>query len=429
MSRYQSIRVRITLTFSLVGFLLGAVFGGLVYGLLHDLEDTLSIKRLTLEADHFFRKWQDQPMETYPDSALIWGFQNNQGIPEHLNAIIHLTPGIHELGEDFLVIIKEDAQGTHRFCLVQDNRSIEPLEDLQIKQAILFIVLLITTLSGGMGALLGRRMLAPLHRLAKEVSALDPKALPNKLSGTYYEDEVGQVAKAVSLALNQVDALIKREQRFTRNASHELRTPVTVLKGATEVIERCEASGKSIQRPLKRAKRSIHDMENIIQTFLVLSREGHLMEASEPVCLNDLISNLIEEHKILIEHKKIEVIQDPCENATFHAPPILLRIAVGNLIRNAFQHTRQGSVRVTGEMNRVTVTDTGPGIPGNLALETMTRAIPSSHPEGFGLGLAIVNDFCVRLGWRLMIEKPSKEGTTIIIEGNTPENRRPAQED
>jgi len=415
MRRRDSLRFRILASFTIVGLVLGSVFGMVVAEYLHGLEDELIANQLTLLSNDYTRMLNDDPTVAPPDDVLVTGFLGEEGLPEELRErVSRLAPGIHELDDLFHLHITALADG-RRFYLFHDDRGVESLEGSWLIQLIVTGTVLVTLLAAWLGHMMGNRIMAPLSVLARQVRDLDPKDLPRKLEGDFYEDEVGLLAEALERSLARTAELLEREKRFTRDASHEMRTPVTVIKGAAELIARASDAGRPVTVPLRRLDRAVKDIENIIETFLYLGREGHQSVESESLDLAEVVADAIKANRYLIEDKAVTVHQESGPDTGLTAPRRVVAIAIGNLIRNAFQYTETGSVRVTVASDRVAVIDTGRGMDAETRRRVTDRDRRAGPGEGFGLGLAIVGDFCARFGWRLAIESEKEKGTRAIL--------------
>jgi signal transduction histidine kinase len=248
--------------------------------------------------------------------------------------------------------------------------------------------------------------------LSDLVNESGPDNLPTDLSNTFFDDEVGVLAKALEQAMKRVETYVEREYRFSRYASHELRTPVTIIKGAVGLLKKKFASEKDpAYRPLKRIERAVTNMENIIETLLWLSREDTAIEQNQVFAVVSIVRETIEQNRYLLVDKpvEIELISENIPQLSIPAP--IFQIMLTNLIRNAIQHTATGKISVLVQDDRVSVSDTGAGMdPEELKLVTQLH-LRGDRYEGFGLGLSIVKRLCDRLEWQLKIESQRGRGT------------------
>nr|WP_243435973.1 HAMP domain-containing sensor histidine kinase [Acanthopleuribacter pedis] len=265
------------------------------------------------------------------------------------------------------------------------------------------------------GFLIARRLIAPLTQLSAEVAHAEPDQLPTDMAGRYYPDEVGNLARAFEGAMTRINQFIAREQRFTRDASHELRTPVTVIRGAAELIQKQLQHGQSPAAPLRRIQRAVRDMENIIETFLYLGREGSQSVAKGEAQVDVVVENLVEANRYLIEEKPVTARLAIHSRFRVGAPEPVVAITIGNILRNAFQYTDQGEVVLQVLPGKVVVRDSGAGLSRHQLTLLKERNVRGDQSRGFGLGLSIVHDFCQRHGWRFEIVSEPGQGTEVTL--------------
>jgi signal transduction histidine kinase len=286
----------------------------------------------------------------------------------------------------------------------------------------LFWAFLIVSLIGiGFGLLTGNRVIAPLNRLLNLVEKSSPDNLPSGFSQVFKNDEFGTLARAFESSFRRIQQFIKRENQFTRDASHELRTPVTVIKGAVELLNMTPVvKDEMSQKLIKRIERSTLDMETTIETLLWLARESNPKLYHTRCELTPLVQNAMAQNQHLIANKAIEMTFSATHNPIIAAPPGVVLIAVSNLIRNACQYTLKGFIKITVKADRVEVADSGPGIAQTDPQEIEKPTVIESGSKGFGFGLDIVNRLCERFGWQLLISSKSAEGTTacLVFPGN-----------
>ncbi|MGH8113986.1 MAG: sensor histidine kinase, partial [Rhodanobacteraceae bacterium] len=284
------------------------------------------------------------------------------------------------------------------------------------------LVVLIIYLATWLTYRASRKALSPVVALAKVVRRWnpdnpEPAALaPGNLPAASDSDVEVLVAALYNFA-NRVEAFVERERNFTRDASHELRTPLTVMKIAVDVLAD-EDMSPFAQRSLARIRRSVREMEALIETFLVLARESDIGLREEDFLANDVVGAEVARYRELLFGKPVEL--SLVEHARFalHAPPRVFAVMVGNLIRNACLYTEQGSVTVEVEDDKVRVVDTGSG----MSEEDLERAFQTFYrgsrtgDKGHGIGLAIVRRIADRYGWQVKLESTLGSGTTAVAQ-------------
>jgi signal transduction histidine kinase len=272
------------------------------------------------------------------------------------------------------------------------------------------------------GWLTSSKVIAPVKHLAQTVDKAGPDNLPTDLSTLFYNDEVGVLARALEQSMQRVEAFVDREQRFTRNASHELRTPVAVIKGAVELLRKnLDKPAAAVLRPLNRIDRSVANMENIIEALLWLSREGAPINQPASFAVLPVVRETIEQNRKLIAEKAVDINLVANADPVLKVPLPLFQIALSNLIRNAGDHTTNGTINIYVHNDRVVVSDTGEGIAQNDLNAVMQPHVSGDGSKGFGLGLTIVKRLCERLNWQFHIQSEINIGTTAELVFNPSE--------
>lgn len=196
-------------------------------------------------------------------------------------------------------------------------------------------------------------------------------------------DEVGRELKE---AAERMSSALERESEFVRNASHELRTPITIILSNLD-LERARTGTES--EPLRRIRRATHRMQKLIDALLWLSREESSKHAAEQVDLPGLTEELVDEHAYLLSGQEV-IIDSELASSTVTLPPQPLRIALANLIRNAFQHSVAGAIRITLKAHGVTIEN---------AITRDAQDSAAAAGTGDGLGLTLVQKVSERMGW------------------------------
>jgi len=218
--------------------------------------------------------------------------------------------------------------------------------------------------------------------------------------------------------MDRISAFVLRERQFTRDASHELRSPLTVIRGAAEILSsRISPEDPKSMDVLDRIRRAVATMEDTVSCFLWLAREANeaASDPAERIDVARVVEKEVSQHRHLLRAKPVSVMFESKSRPEMAGPAHIFSIAVSNLIRNAFHFTSQGSVHITVWDEKVVVSDTGCGL-GEMAPDD--AIIPhkmGAQSTGFGLGLAIVQRICDRFGWRLIIDSDGETGTTVTL--------------
>jgi len=222
---------------------------------------------------------------------------------------------------------------------------------------------------------------------------------------------------AVESLGRRLDDFVERERLFTRDASHELRTPIAVFKGSLDLLERKNSLSEADAKILQRMRRSVEGMETLVETLLMLAREDGFGEQPDSFDAAALVQKQVDALQPLAENTN-NVLTVHCDSAIISSThPRVIEILTSNLISNALQFTSNGQVSVSINNKQLAVADTGIGMDEDTQAR-MFQPFFRGNPEvngGYGLGLAIVRRLVDRCGWQLQVSSARNEGTTITI--------------
>lgn len=287
-----------------------------------------------------------------------------------------------------------------------DNLSEEYIADIFIR--ILLVILLLALF---VGVFLAKMVLSPLTRLANSVDSVDHNQY-SKYKETYFDDEIGFLAKKIDSFVSRTNEFVIREKAFSRDASHELRTPVASSRAALELaMSAPEGQSPTMDKYLQRIHRANRDMTHLIETFLLLGKEEKESMSHSKFNLFSLIDKAFDKHNYLKKSADVECINDVDIRVELKAPEQLLSIVINNLIRNAFQHTTQGAISVHYQEGKLVVKDSGEGIKhdDNQGLEVDVL-------DKSGVGLSLVKRLSDKQGWQVEITSIEGEGTCVSVD-------------
>jgi signal transduction histidine kinase len=388
---------------------LSVVWGFAFYSAIRLSEDRVLVNQLQRAA------------ESYPALNMnLRGYDEVGSLPEPLRDWARTKPdeGLYEFSsEEFhvAVIPADNEQG--RAFVVFDVAGIEAAssEDWWWLLVITGVVGTLGALGLGLGFVVMRRAVAPVVQLAKVVAEIDLENLSagdHKLieSSRFGNDEVGVLAGAIEKTLERVSAFVARERYFTGSASHELRTPITVITGALELLEQSDLSADDVEA-VDRARRATLEMKSTIEMFLCLARETDDGSYGEQFAVMPLVSRAIDQQCYLLSGKFIDIDVASLGEPRVCGHPQAFLIAVNNLVRNAFEQTLagQGPIAVLVKEHELLVTNRLSN--DDVGLNTSTDASPS---HGYGLGLGIVQRLCERNGWSFSLQVDGARVTACL---------------
>ncbi|MCO7191303.1 MULTISPECIES: HAMP domain-containing sensor histidine kinase [unclassified Pseudoalteromonas] len=250
------------------------------------------------------------------------------------------------------------------------------------------------------------RPVAELHAWAAE---LDHHSL-NEPPPVFRYHELTTLAELIQQSLQQVKQSLDREQAFVSYASHELRTPIAVIRSSVELLQRldsaqCEKSNKA----LKRIDHASQAMVALTETLLWLSRKGQPLRDLKTVKLAGLVESLMQDLTYLKQGKHIDIRLET-DDYRCELPHSGATIVIGNLLRNAIQHTHQGAISIHQTQHILEIENH----------EYIGSEPPSEHSAlhntaGYGLGLDLAQKLCDELGWQLSIRHDAHRFCVTLV--------------
>lgn len=412
---------RLTRAFTLQALLitLAAVLG--VYLATQLLENVLIKKALQQEAGYFWEGRTQDPDFHLPDTAHLTGYLVDQNTQHAW--MRDLSPGFHHLptAEDLSVAYITERNG-ERLVLLFDASQVGELATY-FGMAPLAVVLVLLYLSLWAAYRVSHRMFSPVAWLADKVDRLDPQApdvtafVPENLPAGA-DQEVRMLARAISGFAERLDAFVAREQNFTRDASHELRSPITVIRIAAEMLLTEQELTQQEKNSVHRILRATQDMEELTEAFLMLARESERGLSMEPVCINDVVQEELDRVRVLIDKKPVEIHSSADCRLITNGSDKVLSVLIGNLLRNAVNYTDAGEIKVHIEAGEMVIEDSGVGIDTQLVGQVFQPFFRGSTTQrgGHGVGLTIVKRLSDRFNWPVVIDSAPDVGTRVVVQ-------------
>jgi two-component system, OmpR family, sensor kinase len=255
----------------------------------------------------------------------------------------------------------------------------------------------------------------PLREVAQTASAVEHGELSQRIPRADARDELGALKRSLNGMLDRLESLVEAQRRFTADAAHDLRTPLTVLKTEVEVALRRPREAPEYRAVLERLLERIGGLSRLAEDLLTLARlEAGPEIPFEPFVVLDALKNVISTTARLAALRGLSFIAEiPPDLALFGDAPMIAR-AVGNLLGNAISAaSTELGLRVTAHGREVAfrVWDDGPGVPPEMRSRLFERFSKGERSKGAGLGLAIVQEVARAHDGNLVLEHPVLERT------------------
>ena len=267
-----------------------------------------------------------------------------------------------------------------------------------------------------------RRGLRPLLRLRDEIRARDENDLA-PIDTAQMPAEVAPLLDAINLQLRRQRAINEAHRRFVADASHQLKTPLAVLKMQAD-LALAQTYPSLMRRHVKELQDGVESTTRVVRQLLTLLRSDPLsLHAQEAVDLVEVAREATFELLPLALAKGVDVAFDGDGAVTVTAHEVLLHELVANLVDNAIRFAPSGghvAVLVGGGDGGgafLRVTDDGPGIPDSEHAKVFTRfyRAPGSSGDGCGLGLAIVRQIADRYGAVVTLDAAAGGGLSVTV--------------
>jgi len=313
--------------------------------------------------------------------------------------------------------------------VVQVGMSLENMVEtrrrfLLIMAAVLPLGLL---LAGGGGWLLARRAMTPVDRMSQAARRISGEHLAERLQETGTGDELDRLAKTLNGMLGRLDEAFRQVRQFSADASHELQTPLTILKGEMEVALRSQRSPAEYQRVLKSGLEEIDRISHLVEGLLLLARAdaGVLRMDKRAVALQTLVEEVYEQMKGVAEDQSVSLRLGAMVRVSIQGDREHLRRLLLNLVDNAIKYTPEGgavtlSLQEDGEWASLRVSDTGAGLSKEDQERIFSRfcraeTSPAQSRGGSGLGLCIAQSIAEAHGGRIQVESAFGQGSTFTV--------------
>lgn len=373
-------KTRLILTFGLFSFFLCVLFALLLKESLNALEDQIVTSFLRQEVDFLQERYRENPdLLVIPELDQLKGYlSTDPNLPTWLKV---LETGIHETTE-YVVLVK-DFDSDLRIYLFFDEASglLDRYEEgLWI---ILWLLILIVSMIGiGLGIYQANVLAKPVNQLADQVGQVD---LENpQITPLENHDEIGFLSRAYAGLINRLGGFIQREKAFTRYASHELKTPLSILNNNLELLRSENSTADMRQRSIDRISMATNQMQRQIEIFLMLSREQKLEPSEHALQWSEMFDDLA------VQFPRVSLSLDFAAQPGIFVKPAVVQVILLNVLSNVIKHgeSKQDRFEVSVYLNERSLTITN---------EIPQAEVHAKSNEGFGL--EINKKLCEAIGW------------------------------
>lgn len=321
-------------------------------------------------------------------------------------------------GQSATLVVLQSLHGQHTF-----------LGTLATTFAIVIPIAILLSSVGGY--FLARKSLSPVVAMSAQASRIGAENLDRRLNVGHPRDELGQLAGSFNELLDRLYQSFEKQKRFVADASHELRTPVAILCGESEVtLAQPKRTEQEYRESLEILRDEAKRLKRIVEDLFTLARAdaGQHPLALADFYLDELMAECAKNVRTLAQARAVAVSCAVHDELPIHADETLLRRMVLNLLDNAIKYTPEGgTVALLCETEngnyRLKVKDSGIGVPADLRSKIFerffradkVRARREGDSSGAGLGLAIASWIANAHGGKLELTQSSPQGSVFTV--------------
>lgn len=277
------------------------------------------------------------------------------------------------------------------------------------------VVISVIVLTTALAWLATRREWRPVRALARLVNRWDgtphdPDLLKLGRLSAHTDADVASLARGLEGFAVRLASYNQRERNFTRDASHELRSPLTVIKMSVDMLGEEDGLSDFGKRSVRRIRRAGREMEVLVEALLILARESDTSADERRFVVNDALRDAMESARDMLTGRPVELVLEEPARFALHGSPQAFSVLCWQLIRNACQQTERGSVVVSVQDGVISVRN-----------QASAQVISDESParvhgaDRHGFELAIAQRISERCAWPLELQtRPGHENIARI---------------
>jgi len=319
--------------------------------------------------------------------------------PDEVTFSIMKEPNLtsHKIYTGTLFLAQNEFQMLFLQCAVPYNRHTPQIEEVISTLWIGLSALLIIVLA--LAYMLISKSLSNVQYVTNTAKAMRGEMEHSVIPKTHIASEIDDLIETFNTLLSELQHAYAQVKQFGQNASHELKTPLTIIKGEVEVGLRKERTNTEYQHILEKVAKEVSTLHEVIEKILFLSSntKKDLKKHFHELYVDEILLEAIEEKRTLAEQKKIVLNVEALEPQNLRGNATLLKIVIANLIDNAIKYSPENStIHIALKAHELSIEDEGMGIKTadlEHVFEQFYRTRESKEKAtGSGLGLAIVKN-------------------------------------
>ncbi|MGR5062626.1 sensor histidine kinase [Photobacterium sp. DNB22_13_2] len=399
---YPSIYRKIRWSFGIPTLIMFTLFWSVIYLAENELEIISLHHWLDTEASRYSRDYQrfgDQAQ--LPNEKEFYSYWSKETPPSWLNN--YQKPGFYEhlLGkEDKHFIVTEHPSGEGLFYIVFQDDADDYLDDYEARLHFMTFTL------GGLVSLavliyswyFVKSVSRPLETIEHKIRNMPPDQ-PEFMVETDYK-ETREIEQALHESKVNIARFFQREHEFSRFASHELRTPIMVIQGSTELLGKVPNQPPVAVKAINRLQKASAEMRELTEAFLLLGKESIDQHHFGTYQLEQNLRQQLDVMAPIFAKQDASYVLKIVSPSSISAPESFINIVMNNLIKNAFSYSI-GDIAIQLSGNKLTIVNRHDG--------------NETFNAGYGCGLVIVERICEKVGWEFAAKDNNTHFKTTVV--------------
>lgn len=300
-----------------------------------------------------------------------------------------------------------------------------------LKLTTIVLVIIFVSLVAALGGVASQAMLSPIRKMISKIDDVTSENLSTRLDEVDSQDELRELTNRINEMLDNLEQSFARQRNFVSDASHELKTPIAVIQGYSNLLIRWgKEKPEILDEAIDSIAREAENMKKIVEQLLMLARLGSFKMACSRFNLAEIINEVVESYKLVCKTHKISF--SSIDNITVNTDKALIVESVRTLIDNAIKYTpADGVIKVKCSLNDcnafISVADNGLGISQDDLEHIFDRFYRCDKARGrengsSGLGLTIAKSIIEMMNGEITVESEVGYGSTFTVSLPAEEN-------
>ncbi|WP_320035539.1 HAMP domain-containing sensor histidine kinase [Halarcobacter sp.] len=328
-----------------------------------------------------------------------------------------------------------------KFSMLKDDYVLQVATDYKILNEtmqnlfyiLIFIIPIILIFSITGGYFLVYKSFKPIEEILNNLKNINSTTLSKRLTTSQKQDEINMLAIEINSLLERLEISFEKINQFSSDASHELKTPLTIIRGEIEITLRKDRDSSEYKKSLQTCLNEVMIIQQTIDDLLFLAKKENTSNNLEDVYIDEITFEAVKELKPFANIRAIDLKTQINDVFQVKGYSKLLKIAIKNILKNAITYSyKESSVEIKNSIENgnyvITISDKGIGIPKDeqkKIFEKFYRTDKSRNKEsgGTGLGMSIVEKITKLHNAKIELSSEEKKGTTVkfIFKGNIDE--------